>query len=250
MIKNLVSIIIPYYKKKNFFSETFYSAINQSYKKIEIIIIYDDKDTKDLKFIKKTIGKRKNVKLIIKKENLGLGISRNSGINISNGEYLAFLDSDDKWKRDKLEKQIKFMKQNNFIATHTSYYIINENNKILSQRISKKKIDHSSLKLSCDIGLSSVVLKKVKNITYKFPNLKTKEDYVLWLNLTKKRINFFGINEKLVYWRKTDQSLSSNVSQKMKDGFVVYKKYLGYGNIKSIFYLLILSLNFLKKSLL
>ena len=78
MIKNLVSIIIPYYKKKNFFSETFYSAINQSYKKIEIIIIYDDKDTKDLKFIKKTIGKRKNVKLIINKENLGVGISRNS----------------------------------------------------------------------------------------------------------------------------------------------------------------------------
>ena len=70
MIKNLVSIIIPYYKKKNFFSETFtQQLINPT--KIEIIIIYDDKDTKDLKFIKKTIGKRKNVKLIINKENLG-----------------------------------------------------------------------------------------------------------------------------------------------------------------------------------
>ena len=109
--KNKVSIILPYYKKKNFFNQCIKSAINQSYKNKEIIIIYDDTDKQELEYIKKKIANHKYIKLIINNKNLGVSKSRNIGIKKSKGEYIAFLDCDDYWFNKKLEEQIKFMKK-------------------------------------------------------------------------------------------------------------------------------------------
>ena len=89
--------------------------------------------------------------------------------------------------------------------------------------------------------------KKILNKNLKFPKLQTKEDFVLWLNLSKK-IPIIGINKTLTKWRKLDNSLSSNTLQKIKDGFKVYNKYMNFNLIKSLFYLLSLSLNFLTKN--
>ena len=92
------------------------------------------------------------------------------------------------------------------------------------------------------------MLKKyIINETCKFPNLKTKEDLVLWLKLSK-NIHLYGIDIPLMQWRKLNDSLSSSVFQKLKDGFSVYKNFLGFNSLKSLFYLIILSINFLKKN--
>ena len=80
-----------------------------------------------------------------------------------------------------------------------------------------------------------------------FPKLTTKEDFVLWLKISK-RIDLFGLDEPLVNWRKLDDSLSSNLFQKIKDGYKVYNSYLGLNPIMSIYYLLLLSINYLKKN--
>ena len=101
---------------------------------------------------------------------------------------------------------------------------------------------------SCNIGLSTIILKKsIFKGKIKFPNLKTKEDFVLWLNLLKQNYRICGIKSNLAYWRKLDNSLSSFTIQKLKDGFRVYNKYMGFNFIKSFFYLFILSINYLKK---
>ena len=118
MKKKLVSIIIPYFKKKKYFLKTISSIKSQTYKKFEIIVIYDDIDKSDLNFIQK-LSVTKKFKLIINKKNLGAGLSRNIGIKKSKGFYLAFLDSDDLWTRNKLEYQINFMeKKKDFIQSH------------------------------------------------------------------------------------------------------------------------------------
>ena len=83
----------------------------------------------------------------------------------------------------------------------------------------------------------------MSNPNYRFANLKTKEDYVLWLKLAKDGILLNGLNENLVSWRKNQNSLSSSVSQKIIDGFKVYNSYLKFNIFKSIIYLLILSIN-------
>ena len=247
--KDLVSIIIPYYKKKLFFKQSFLSAHDQSYKHKEIIIIYDDPNQSDLSYIKKLLKKKRNIRLIVNKKNLGVGESRNKGIKISKGNYIAFLDSDDIWHKNKLRYQVDFMKKNNFMATFTSYKIIDDKNRVLESRVAKKEIDFKTLIYSCDIGLSTVLLnRKVFETKLKFPKIKTKEDFVLWLKISK-HFNFYGLNKKLSYWRRLENSLSSNTFQKIKDGFRVYFTYMKFNILKSIFFLTLLSLNYLKKNI-
>ena len=157
---DLVSVIIPYYKKKKFIKSTLQSVINQSYKKLEIIIIYDDEQTDELDHLLQFKKKDKRIKIIINKKNLGAGYSRNKGIKISKGKYIAFIDSDDLWFKDKLKYQINFMKRKSCEFSHTSYQQIDEKNKAIGFRIAKKYDNFDELLKSCDIGLSTVVLKK------------------------------------------------------------------------------------------
>ena len=141
------------------------------------------------------------------------------------------------------------MKLNQKLITHTSYKIIDEKNNILGIRRSKNIYEFKKLLLSCDIGLSTVMIdKSIMKNNYKFPITKTKEDFILWLNIVKSGVNIYSVNKILTYWRKTDKSLSSSTLQKIKDGFLVYKKYMGFNIFVSIYYLLMLSINFLIKN--
>lgn len=246
---SLVSIIIPYFRKKKYILETINSVINQSYKKFEIIIIYDDDKKTDLEFIKKISQKDKRIKLVINKKNYGAGISRNLGIKISKGDYISFIDSDDIWSKHKLKKQLNYMKKNKLNFTHTNYQIIDKNLKVISRRVARNFISLNDLIKSCDIGLSTVMLKKKLLNQNCFPSLRTKEDFVLWLNLLQKGVNIYGINDYLVTWRKVEGSLSTSLIQKFLDGFKVYYFYMKFNFFKSIYYLFCLSLNFLKKEI-
>ena len=97
---------------------------------------------------------------------------------------IAFLDADDIWHKEKLKKQIKFMKLNNYDITHTSYTVINENRDPIKKRIARNFIHINDLLKSCDIGTSTVIIKKyLINENIKFAHLVTKEDFVLWLKL-------------------------------------------------------------------
>ena len=245
---DLVSIIIPYYKKKNLILDSINSVVSQTYKDIEILIVYDDESHDDLKFLEKIKNKDERIKLIINKKKMGAGISRNIGISYSTGKYVAFLDADDTWHVDKLKKQINFMVNNNYLASHTSYQIVDLKKNIIGKRIARNFTDVKDLLKSCDIGTSTVILKKeIFDSQTKFPNLKTKEDFVLWLKILKNNVSIYGLNEDLALWTKSQNSLSSSTFQKIIDGFRVYYTYMNFGLIKSFYYLICLSINFLKK---
>ena len=220
----LVSIIMPYYQKRKYVKLAINSVIYQTYKNLELIIVYDDENKEDLYFLEKIIKKDKRIKILVNKKNLGAGRSRNKGIKQSKGALIAFLDSDDLWLRNKIDKQVFFMKKNEIEISHTSYYIIDSNNKIIGDR-KANDMNHKLLLSSCDIGLSTVMLKK-KLITnkIKFADIKTKEDYVLWLQITHNNKKIFGLKDNLTKWRKLDDSLSSSKLQKIYDGYLVYRK--------------------------
>ena len=243
----LVSIILPYYKKRKFISKTINSIRSQTYKNFELLIVYDDKDKNDLKLIKKIKSKDKRIKIIENKSNKGAGPARNIGIKKSKGKFIAFIDSDDIWRKNKLETQLNIMKKIKCGISHTSYMIINENNKIIGKRFAKD-LNFNDLLKSCDIGLSTVMIssKILKNTN--FPKIKTKEDYVLWLKLTKKGYKIFSIKKSLTYWRKTKESLSSSTLTKIINGYKVYRIYQKQSMLKSILSLLNLSINYLKKT--
>ena len=244
----LVSVIITYFKKKDYIEETLKSVLNQTYQNFEIIIIYDDLDLQDLPYLNKIKNFDKRINLIINNKNMGAGMSRNTAINYSKGDFIAFLDSDDIWKKNKLENQIKFMKQNSISVCHTSYYIINKQKKIINTRSARNFYEVKDLLKSCDIGLSTVIIsKKIKELNLKFPNLKTKEDFVLWLSILKENIPIMAYNKTLSYWRKLDDSLSTSVLQKLFDAYKVYNRYMNFNIMKSLYYVFCLSINFLKK---
>ena len=108
-----VSVIVPYYKKKNYIKKKINSIKLQSYKNLEIIIIYDDEDIEDFKMIKNIQRSDDRIKLIINKKTLGAGMSRNIGIQKARGKYIAFLDADDLWKKNKIQLQLNYMIKNN-----------------------------------------------------------------------------------------------------------------------------------------
>ena len=248
MNENLVSIIIPYYKKKEYILKTINSILNQSYSQFEIIIIYDDENLSDLNYLDKLFKSEKKIRIIKNSQNIGAGFSRNKGIENAKGDFIAFIDADDIWKKNKLENQINFMIKEKLEFSHTSYEIIDKNDKVLGKRISRNFIKVDDLIKSCDIGLSTVIFrKKIIDDQTKFPNLKTKEDFVLWIKILQKNIFITSLNETLTSWRKIDHSLSSSTIQKLSDAFKVYNYYMKFNFFKSCYYVICLSINFLRK---
>ena len=246
---DLVSVIIPYYKKRNFVKECVVSVINQSYDNLEILIIYDDTNLNDYEFLQEISKLDKRIKIINNNKRLGAGLSRNRGIEQSSGKYIAFIDADDTWAPNKLKDQISFMKKNNYQISHTSYFIINEKKKIIGQRKARDLLSINEVLKSCDIGLSTVIIEKkvITKTNTKFPKLVTKEDFVFWLKLLEKNYKFYAYDSNLTNWTDSKNSLSSSTIQKLFDGFKVYNSYMHFNIIKSLYYLICLSLNYLKK---
>lgn len=252
-----VTIIIPYKNNLKYLFPALESIFRQTYKNIKVLIIYDDEDKTDLSKIKNflKIANKKirkiSAKILVNKNNLGAGTSRNIGIKKSTSKYIAFLDSDDLWLKNKLKIQIEFMEKNNHVFSHSSYFVINAEGKRISKREAQPIISLDQLIRSCDIGLSTVIinLSFLRKNKFFFPKIKTKEDYVLWLKISTKLKFIKGIKNNLSYYRKTNNSLSSNKIVSLINGYKVYKNYMHFSLLKSLYFLLILSINSLKKNL-
>ena len=248
-MNSLVSVIMPYYNKKNYFLKSINSVLKQTYINLEILIVYDDQNRDDLEYIESCIKNDSRVKIILNENNKGAAHSRNKAISIARGEYIAFLDCDDYWETNKIEIQLNFMLTHGYDFSHTTYQVINYEEKIVRIIRAQETLKYKKLLKSCDIGLSSVILKRELLSDMKFPELKTKEDFVLWLGLAKKSVDLVGLDKPLMFWRKTPNSLSSSIFQKLKDAFKVYHLYEKKNFFYSIFYVIRLSIYALFKKI-
>lgn len=247
-MKVSISVVIPYYKSQKFFRKCFNSVKQQTYQPKEIIIICDEPTKKAKIFLKKITSENKKTKIIYNKKNLGVSYCRNLGVKIAKSKYIAFLDSDDYWKKNKLVDQIHFMKKKNIDFSHTSYFIVNEKNEITSQFEIEPTLSFKRLLCRCDIGTSTVIIKKTLLKKNKFPMLSNQEDYCVWLKIAKKK-NIFGLNKNLSFWRKRKNSLSTKNFQKLKNAYSIYAKHLGYNKIVSFYRLMILIIFNINKKL-
>ena len=134
-MNNLVSIITPSYNSSKYIRETIKSVLSQSYSNWEMIIIDDCSIDNSIEIIKGYSEKDNRIKLIRMTKNSGPAIARNKGIEMAKGKYIAFLDADDLWLPQKIEKQIQFMKEKNLTVTYSSYHTIDENNRYINKKI-------------------------------------------------------------------------------------------------------------------
>ena len=245
--KPLISIIITYYKKKIYLKNTIKSILDQTYKNYELIFVYDDTNLEDLKYIKSLISKFKKKRLIINKKNLGVAKSRNIGVKFCKGSYIAFIDSDDLWNKNKLSKQLDFMQKNSYLFSFTSYMEVNEEGNFIRERKVYRDANYTNLYRSNFIGLSTVMINKKIFSKINFPILNTQEDFALWLKLARQGIKLKHFKNSLSSWRNTKNSLSSNVIRKFNDAFKLYYFYEKKNFIFSIYSVLVLSYNKLIK---
>ena len=156
--RELISIIIPFYNQENYFDSCIESALTQTYTNTEIIVVNDGSDKVFEDKLEKLQSKYPDKIKLLTQENKGAGAARNLGIENSKGEYIAFLDSDDFWLPNKLEHQMNILKKNKIDFIHNSYLIVNDENRFIGKFISKT-LNYKKLIKSCDIGLSTVLVK-------------------------------------------------------------------------------------------
>ena len=241
-VDDLVSIIIPAYNAEKYIKDTITSVIKQTYTKWEMVIVDDASKDNTNKIIKEYQQKDKRIKLIILLKNQGVANARNKG------RYIAFLDADDVWEKEKLEKQIDFMKQNQFAFTYHDYKLLDlstNKEKIISV---PKHLDYNNLLKGNRTGSCLTVCldrKMIKDIY--FPKAKH-EDYICWLNILKQySMEAFGLNETLGIYKVGKKSISSNKLQSAIWNWHVYRKSQNLSIIKSIYYMYFYVINGIKK---
>lgn len=215
----LVSVIVPLYNAESYIIETLDSIKSQTYPNYEVIIVDNVSTDGSFLLVKSYIEKLDNFTLFQTKENSGgPAHPRNVGVSNSNGEYIAFLDSDDLWHPQKLELQIKCMEGSGSNFSSTSAFLINEcgealKNKTRKDRPETKTFGIKSLLFKNSIVTSSVVVKKEFLSDFRFNedvSFITIEDYFLWLNLIyKDDCVFRKLNSDLVDYRVLDKSLGN-----------------------------------------
>lgn len=222
MKNNFISIIMPTFNSGSIIKESIESVLNQTHANFELIICDDFSTDNTKEIIKEYVKKDSRIKLINNINKKGASGARNSCIQASTSRYICFLDSDDLWAPEKLEKQIKFMKEHKIAMSHSNYVMFDvQNNKKIIQ--SPKVISFSNIIKKCDIGCLTVMLDK-KLIPYdiSFP-YTPKEDYALWVYLMKNGIKSYNFGECNSFYRKQEQSLSSSKFKEIKKQWFVLK---------------------------
>ena len=204
--KDYIDIILPNYNSSKFLKQTLKSVLAQTYKNWRLIIIDDCSDYKTIDILKKYI-KDQRIKIFWLKKNKGAGFCRNYAIKKTKSPYIAFIDSDDIWKKTKLEKQINFMTKNNYSFTYTYYETFGEKKKIIFPPL---KFNFSSFIHNTSIATSTMMVKRSEIENIKFTNTKICEDYFFKCKLLKKVNYAFCLNKFLTKYRIRSNSMQSS----------------------------------------
>lgn len=219
-----VSVIMPAYNCEKFIGEAIDSVLAQTYDNWELIIIDDCSEDETFQIMQ--FYAKDDDRIIVKQnaKNLGAAESRNIAVDSAVGKYIAFLDSDDVWKKDKLKKQVEFMEDNGYSFTCTSYEKIDELSVKLGKKINALTIDYEGMLRRCP-GNSTVIYDAERLGKFIIPSIRKRNDYVMWLEVIKKAGVLHGLEEVLGFHRIGIMSISSNKASLVKYHWKVYREF-------------------------
>lgn len=231
----MFSIIMPNFNGEFFLKDAIQSVLNQTLTDWELIIIDDGSSDSSEKIVESIIEKDDRIKLLKNEKNLGAGLSRNRGIEIAKGRYIAFLDSDDKWVSSKLEAQLEFIQAKRAKVAFSSFKIINAKSEEVAMFLAPKEVTYKGLLKTNSIGnLTGVYDSDYFGKVY-FRKEKH-EDYILWLTLLKKIERGYGQESFLAYYRKHSDGISHNKFKAMSWQWRIYRSIEKLTLIESLYY--------------
>lgn len=244
----LVSIIMPCYNAERYIAQSIESVLAQSYQNWELIITDDASTDKSVEIISKYSKNDDRISVMVPDEHQGIARTRNMSISRARGRFMAFLDSDDIWYPEKLEKQVNYMLENDLAFTYSSYEIIdyhgNPKNRVVKDAgvMSYKKYLRNTI-----ICCGTVVVDREKTGHFATPIIKTSEDMSLWLSIMRRGFDAYPVPGPLHKYRITPGSASSNKFKAACDVWRVYRKIEKLSWIKSVINFVCYSFNAVKK---
>lgn len=236
ILEPLVTIITPAYNSADFITQTINSVIEQTYTNWELLVIDDKSKDNTCQVVEEFVDKHRNIKLIKLEQNGGVSNARNVGLANATGKYIAFLDSDDIWLKEKLAKQVAYMEEKSLPMTFCAYNRIDEAGEVISRKIEvphsvsyRQLLSHNVIIFSTSLTLKSVIGDtKFKKAGH--------EDWIFWLDIFKKSFSGYGINEPLVLYRIRQGSVSSNKLKVIGFTWKIYRESEKLGLFQSIYH--------------
>lgn len=236
-IDGLVSVVIPMYNSGKYITPSIMSALNQTYKNIEVLVIDDCSKDNSVEVVEGLSKKDGRVRCFPLEKNGGAAVARNKGIKEARGRYIAFLDSDDLWASDKIEKQLALMNEKKAVFAFCAYDYVNENDEQIKGKIKiKEKISYKDLLTKTFICTPAAIYDRLFYGDVEMPLRRTGQDYAFWMVLLKKA-DAYGIAEALVHVRRRTGSLSKNKIQNMKDIWEVQTMNEGINKVSASWHL-------------
>ena len=220
-----IDIIMPASNCAKYIGQAIESVKRQSYKNWKLIIIEDKSEDNTKDEIKKYIKDiEEKVTFIELEKHLGVSLCRNTGINKFNNRYIAFLDADDIWKEDKLEKQMSFMKDKKYVFTYTRYEYLKKGQakevKVMPKSLNYKEALKNTYILTSTVMLDTNAINKEQIL---MPQIES-EDTATWWKILKNGFVAYGLNENLTTYRITKNGLSNNKIINLKRTWNIYRK--------------------------
>lgn len=236
-IKNLnplVSIVIPVYNAEQFLPETIESVLKQTYENWELILVNDCSSDNSKGAAKKYL-KDKRIHWIDMTKNSGAAMSRNKGIDSAKGRFIAFLDADDLWVKNKLEKQVRFMLEKDCEFSYTGYEFASEDGKPNGKKVFvPQRLSYKQALKNTTIFTSTVMfdVEKLSKKVIKMPCVPS-EDTATWWKVLKKIRYAYGVRQVYSFYRRTRNTLSANKAKAIKRIWYLYRKVEKLGVLRS-----------------
>lgn len=249
-IEGLVSIIIPVYNAEKYIGSTLNSIYSQTYKQFEIILVDDCSTDKSAEIINEHAKSHSEIVYHLQEKNGGAAVARNTALSLAKGKYVAFLDSDDVWKPEKTEKQLKLLNEKDGAFAFTAIEMIDDNGELVKKkRKVKNEVNYKFLLHNTMIPTSSVIIDRSKTGEFTMPQRRSGQDYATWLQLLRNGTVAYGINEALVQYRVGHKSLSSNKFKSIKQVYEIQTQNEHINKFSAFFNVICFGFNALKKYL-
>jgi teichuronic acid biosynthesis glycosyltransferase TuaG len=240
MKNNLVSILMPCYNSEKYILEAILSVQEQTHTNWELILVDDCSNDSTVSIAKTIANQDSRIRIFKLPTNSGTGVARNTALSKATGDYIAFLDADDKWKPNKLELQLQFMQQHKLPFTFSFYECMNEAGILLNKRVeAPQQLTYRQLFFCNYIGN----LTGIYDVSFygKIPisHSRKRQDWMMWLALLKPIKKVRPVPESLAFYRVRDNSISAGKMALLKHNFAVYRSFHGYNIIRALLFMLV-----------